>query len=195
MRVALSLFSLLVAMSTGAIGCGGGQTKSTAQGNGAAGVSEVSSVARRVVYDDARNGFRLRLPPGWGARRNLHGTPALEFARLRPTEDDPVVTGDVAVHPVRPGTSLDELARATRVLFAGVPGYQVVGVTDATLDGHPAKRVEWTGVLNDRDARGTHVVTVAGDRSYMLTVLADRDAYEQVKPQIDEIVALFELTK
>jgi hypothetical protein len=145
------------------------------------------------TYESAELGFVIEHPDGWTPEAEANETGALVSFTL-PLLDSSggyegvaVVSVVVPVLAAAPG-SLEEYLETTIGYFedAGV-GYEIA---DATLDGYPAKRIDFT--YEEEGTRAYQVITLKDGQIYFLLCQAPIQYYEVFVYTFEIMVASFE---
>jgi len=195
MRRALLVLALLMAVIP--IACFGCKGDGTAVENGAKSQGDSQETTTSPVdmhtYESAELGFVMDYPEGWTPEAEANETGALVSFTL-PLLDSSggyegvaVVSVVVPVLAAAPG-SLEEYLETTIGYFEDERvGYEI---SDATLAGYPAKRIDFT--YEEEGTRAYQVITLKDGQIYFLLCQAPIQYYEAFSYTFETMVASFE---
>lgn len=195
MRKALVVLALFMAViSIASFGCGG---EGTGVENGAKseGDSQETTAAPEDMstYESAELGFVIDYPDGWTPEAQANETGVLVsftlplFDSSGSYEGVVVVSVVVPVLATAPG-SLEEYLETTIGYYeeAGV-GYEI---SDTTLAGNPAKRIEFT--YEEEGSKAMQILTLKDGQIYFLLCQAPIQYYEAFSGIFEKMIESFE---
>ena len=145
-------------------------------------------------FASAKDGFSIAFPPDWERQEGLMGS-AVNARSPAEGEADPFRENvTVVVERIPPGMALAtyvdlNLANLQKVLAEG----EAVEAADATIGGHPARRIVYTLAIGKLRVRNAVYLLVSGGRGYAVTCSALPETFDRYEERFAEVVGTLRL--
>jgi serine/threonine-protein kinase len=154
-----------------------------------------------LTYENPIFGVRILYPSNWEKQENTsssndNSTLADLVAFSPPFKNNSDIVGKLIVQvdnisDIKPIT----LAKYANGTVSDLRQDFRVSESNATLAGNPAHKIIYTGLEASIDLKGMMVMTIKGDRAYIISYTAEPEKYSYYLPTVQKMIDSFEIMK
>ena len=152
-------------------------------------------MAELSVYQNYSLGFQVKYPQLWSKQnRNDFFTEGILF--LSPLENNAdrfPESVSILVENLSQDTSLAEYTKQSVAEIKQLSVLNVREAWSATLGGHPARQIVYSGSENGTSVQRMQTWTIKNNRAYVVTYTAQPESYNSYLPTVEEIMKSLKL--
>lgn len=177
----LRTLALALALTVVGAACGGGGGITPSRSAPSGGSPSATPSTPFLTYTNQDAGFTVRYPPDWEQSESVQGTVVLFKSPAEGPTDQVRESVGVSTEQLPSASyTLDAYTSAAmRQIQQAIPAFQLIASQSATLAGHPAHELVYTGTQDTTALEWLQLYTIVDGTSYILTFAAAPDSFTQ----------------
>lgn len=149
-----------------------------------------------LTYENSAAGIRITHPAEWNTRENVMGMTVAFLSPKENPQDDFQENLNVYIEDIsaQPMTLDGYFSLSVSGLKQYITDYAEVESSPTTLGGEPARKLVFTGTQGTYSFKWMQIVTLKGNKAYVVTYTAEQDKYPVFLDTAQQITDSFEFT-
>jgi serine/threonine-protein kinase len=154
-----------------------------------------------LAYENPIFGIKILYPANWDKQQNAsssnNNSTLIDLVAFSPTFKN---TSDIVGKLIVQIDNISDIKPITLAEYANDTVSDLrqdfkVSESNATLAGNPAFKIVYTGLEANVDLQAMMVLTIKGDRAYIISYTAEPEKYSHYLPTVQKMIDSFEILK